>query len=125
MTELLVVVAIIGVLLGLLLPALAYSRFRTKVTVCSNNYRQWGVAVALYASDDGKGRLPSFALPVDRMAQYSSLEPWFVAQSMITNMSPYGVTVPMWFCPPRKLQGGAINTATFGNALGEAMSSSP
>jgi hypothetical protein len=118
-------VAIIGVLLGLLLPALAYSRFRTKVTVCSNNYRQWGVAVALYASDDGKGRLPSFALPVDRMAQYSSLEPWFVAQSMITNMSPYGVTVPMWFCPPRKIQGGAINTATFGNALGEAMSSSP
>ncbi len=101
MTELLVVVAIIGVLLGLLLPALAYSRFRTKVTVCSNNYRQWGVAVALYASDDGKGRLPSYALPVDRMAQYSSLEPWFVAQSMITNMSAYGVTVPMWFCPTR------------------------
>ncbi len=100
--ELLVVVAVIAVLLGLLLPSLAYSRFRSKVTVCSNNYRQWGVAVALYASDDGKGRLPSFALPADRMVQYSTVEPWFVALEMITNMAPHGVTVPMWFCPTRE-----------------------
>ena len=92
---------IIAVLAGLLLPSLAFARFRSKVTICSSNYRQWGVAVALYASDDGKGRLPSFALPVDRMVQYGSIEPWFVALEMITNMAPHGVTVPMWFCPVR------------------------
>ena len=101
LTELLVVLGVIAVLVGLLLPSLAYARFRSKVTVCSNNYRQWGVAVALYASDDRLGRLPSYALPVDRMTQYSTIEPWFVALEMITNMAPHGVTVPMWFCPAR------------------------
>jgi prepilin-type N-terminal cleavage/methylation domain-containing protein/prepilin-type processing-associated H-X9-DG protein len=123
LTELLVVVAIIAVLLGLLLPALAYSRFRSKVTVCSNNYRQWGVAVALYASDDGKGRLPSFALPEDRMVQYSSVEPWFVAHEMITNMAPHGVNVPMWFCPTRdrRLQ---MNQDNFRRRTGRPMSTS-
>jgi prepilin-type N-terminal cleavage/methylation domain-containing protein/prepilin-type processing-associated H-X9-DG protein len=101
LTELLVVIAIIAVVAGLVVPSLTYARFRSKGTVCSNNYRQWGISVGLYAADDGKGRLPSFALPVNRMAQYSSIEPWFVALEMITNMAPHGVTVPMWFCPTR------------------------
>lgn len=100
-TELLVVIAIIAVLAGLLLPSLAYARFRSKVTVCSNHYRQWGLAVSVYASDDGKGRLPSFVLPTDRMVQYSTIEPWFIAMEMITNLAPHGVAVPMWFCPTR------------------------
>jgi len=104
LTEMLVVIAIIAVVAGLVVPSLAYARFRSKVTVCSNNYRQWGISVALYAADDGKGRLPSFALPVNQMAQYSSIEPWFVALEMITNMAPHGVTVPMWFCPTRALR---------------------
>ena len=99
--ELLVVIAIIAVVAGLVVPSLAHARLRSKVTVCSNNYRQWGISVALYAADDGKGRLPSFALPVNRMAEHSSIEPWFVALEMITNMAPHGVTVPMWFCPTR------------------------
>lgn len=99
LTELLVVMSVIAVLCGLLLPSLAYARFRSKITVCANNYRQWGIAVALYASDDGKARLPSFALPVDEMTGYGSIEPYWVALPMITNMAPHGVTVPMWFCP--------------------------
>ena len=99
--ELVVVLAIIAVLASLLLPALSYGRFRARVTTCSNNYRQWGVAVAVYATDDGKGRLPSFPLPVHEMLQYSTLEPWFVSFATITNMGMHGVTVPMWFCPLR------------------------
>ena len=101
--ELMVVVGIIAVLAGLLLPALSYGRFRADVATCSNNYRQWCVASAAYASDDGKGRLPSFPLPTDKMTQYSSIEPHFVAYEMVTSMAQHGVTLPMWFCPLRPM----------------------
>ena len=53
------------------------------------------------ASDDGKGRFPSFPLPTDNMTKYPSIEPWYVAFEMVTNMGPYGVNLPMWFCPGR------------------------
>jgi prepilin-type processing-associated H-X9-DG protein len=59
------------------------------------------VATAVYAADDGKGRLPSFPLPVEHMTQYTQLEPAWVAFEMITNLTPHGVTLPMWFCPAR------------------------
>ena len=101
LVELLVVVAIIGILMGLILPALTYARFRAKVTTCTNNYRQWGVAVNLYATEDGRGRLPTAPIPVAKMTGYSSIEPWFVPYAVVTNMSRHGVTVPMWFCPLR------------------------
>jgi prepilin-type N-terminal cleavage/methylation domain-containing protein/prepilin-type processing-associated H-X9-DG protein len=99
--ELLVVIAVIAVLVSLLLPAISYGKFQARVATCSNNYRQWAVAVALYATEDGKGRLPSYPLPVDKMVQYRSLEPWFVPFALVTNMAMQGVTVPMWFCPLR------------------------
>ena len=104
LVELMVVVGIIAVLAGLLLPALSYGRFRAKVATCSNNYRQWCVASAAYASDDGKGRLPSFPLPTDKMTKYSSIEPWFVAYEMVPSMAAHGVTLPMWFCPLRPVR---------------------
>lgn len=99
LVELLVVMGIVGILAGLLSVGISSARFKPKVTVCSNNYRQWGIAVALYASEDGKGRLPAFDLPVSNMTQYGQLEPWFIAYSMVTNVAKYGVTVPVWFCP--------------------------
>lgn len=101
LVELLVVMAILGILAALILPGLSRTRFRSKVTTCVNNYRQWGVVAAIYAGDDGKSRLPSFPLPVDRMTQYRSIEPWFVAYEMVTNLAVHGVTVPLWFCPTR------------------------
>lgn len=99
--ELLVVMAVLAILAALLLPALSRSRFSSKVTTCVNNYRQWGVATAVYASDDGKSRLPSFPLPVEKMAQYASIQADWVAFEMVTSMAVHGVTVPLWFCPTR------------------------
>jgi prepilin-type processing-associated H-X9-DG protein len=99
--ELLVVLAVMAILVAILLPVLSFGKFRARVATCSNSYRQWGVAVALYATEDGRGRLPSFRLPVDEMVQYSTLEPWFVPFATITNMESHGVTVPLWFCPLR------------------------
>lgn len=106
MVELLVVIGIIGILVGLLLPGLAYARFRSKVTTCTSNFRQWAIASATYATDDRSGRLPSFELPTttSALSRYGSLEPWFVALPMITNMAPYGVTPRMWSCPTHELR---------------------
>lgn len=58
LTELLVVMAIIGVLAGLLLPALGRSKAQAYNAACVNNLRQLGIATRLY-SDDNQELLPS------------------------------------------------------------------
>lgn len=50
--ELLVVIGVIGILAGLLLPALARARERGRMTTCLNHEKQMGLAVNLYAQDN-------------------------------------------------------------------------
>lgn len=58
LVEMLVVIAILGILAALLLPALSASKKKAQQAVCLNNFHQLTVAWTLYA-DDSAGRLVS------------------------------------------------------------------
>jgi prepilin-type N-terminal cleavage/methylation domain-containing protein/prepilin-type processing-associated H-X9-DG protein len=61
LVEILVVVAIIGVLMALLLPAIARAREAARGAACKNNLRQFGMGLHLFADKDPAGRFCSGA----------------------------------------------------------------
>jgi prepilin-type N-terminal cleavage/methylation domain-containing protein/prepilin-type processing-associated H-X9-DG protein len=108
--ELLVVIAIIAILAAMLLPALAKAKFRAKVTNCTSNYRQWTVVANVYAVDY-KDYLPTLGIPVGYGANA-----WDVSTNSALILGPYGLTVPMWFCPARPeeaFEADRVATANF------------
>src|SRR5438477_12180006 len=104
LVELLVAIAILGILAGLLIPAVAYGKFRARVTACTNNYRQFALAAALYAGEDSRGRLPAFELPTEssQLVGFRDLYPSIIGLPMLKAMEPHGIAQPqMWYCPVR------------------------
>ena len=69
LVELLIVIAILGILAALLLPALSRAREAAQRSACANNLRQLGVAFKLYALEHD-GRYPAAQDPI-------SLDPYY------------------------------------------------
>jgi len=97
-----VVIAIIAILAALLLPALSAAKFRAKCINCTSNYRQWGIVANMY-SGEYHSRLPTFSMTG------SALNPWDVSSDMVSGLAPYGLTIPMWYCPVRANEYNAVD----------------
>lgn len=119
--EMLVVIAVVGILAALLIPAVLFGKFKARVTTCTNNYRQLTVAAALYAGNDSRGRLPSFELPTNssQLEKFHNLYPWLIGLPMLTEMETQGIPPQMWYCPLRKRWQDASTTFQwkFGRSL--------
>jgi prepilin-type N-terminal cleavage/methylation domain-containing protein len=59
--ELLVVIAIIAILTAILFPVFSQAREKARQTQCTNNLKQCGMTLMLYAEDNDGCRLSMFA----------------------------------------------------------------
>jgi hypothetical protein len=82
--ELLVVIAVIGILAGLLLPALASAKSKAHTVGCLNNLRQDAIAGHLYTSDNG-----DLLVPNNPVTHGDSAKPMFATWA--GNAAAYGL----------------------------------
>lgn len=104
--ELLVVIAIIAILAAMLLPALNKARDKAKAIACTNNLKQCGLTINLYA-DSYNGLIPLTASSWTMGADNHSMSQWiyfYTPENVNKN------TVPSYFrCPAIKFTGNGIN----------------
>src|SRR5262245_20420295 len=78
LVRLLVVIAVVAVLAGLLLPGLARAKGKARSTRCSNNLRQWGLALGVYA-DENEDIIPRRGQGVQPLFIVNRPDDWFNA----------------------------------------------
>ena len=111
LVELLTVIAIIGLLVGIMVPALSKARAGAQVAVCKANLGQLGLAIIAYADqhEDLIPRGPACTGPFDfACADVATNQLWIGAQNELYPRKPIGLGVllqdevhepKIYFCP--------------------------
>jgi len=108
--ESLVVIAILGVLIALLIPAVQAAREAARRVQCTNNHKQLGLAIQSYQATNGSYPFGQFASVIDRSLWIRTLP--FLEQDAVYNainmevaiLAPHNMTVQsvaieVFFCP--------------------------
>jgi prepilin-type processing-associated H-X9-DG protein len=102
-------IAIIGLLVALVWPALGQARAAARRTICQSNLRQWALAAQLYA-DIHDGRLPYRGQGIQPTARLDTMNDWFNAlpphlesaayiDFVRANARPKAGDPSVWVCP--------------------------
>lgn len=97
LVELLAVIAIIGILAALLLPALSKAETKSRRTTCLNNLKQIDLAVQVYAGDN-RGVLPG-TFPNTRGGGLNTNHWGMIFKSQITNYPGVQGQASVFACP--------------------------
>ncbi len=102
LVELLVVIAVMGILAALLLSALATAKERGKRAVCVNNLRQIGLGMVIYADDnnDRVVQAKRCLIPSNSFVQ-NELQPPSIRAAATVNLDPLSTNLNVWTCPNR------------------------
>lgn len=100
LTELLCVLAIIGVLAALIIPVVGSARTSARSIQCKNNLRQLGLALVQYAHDN-RGLFPVRQQP-DPDAPASQISWWQLIQKRLEQRFPTAGVDNLFMCPQTK-----------------------
>ena len=121
LVELLVVIAIIGILIALLLPAVQAAREAARRAQCTNNLKQFGIAMHTYHNDHKKlpmvtptpysgpgGVWGAIILPYMEQSAVHDLFNFNVTMSHPSNAQAVQSVIPSYICPSSERSGSPI-----------------
>ncbi|HEX5220619.1 MAG TPA: type II secretion system protein [Verrucomicrobiae bacterium] len=89
-------IAIIGILAAMLLPALGSAKERARRVQCVSNLRQTGLALQMYANDNA-GRLPDCT--TNHPAFHGAYWPWDLHTNAVSQLELHGAVRNVLYCP--------------------------